>query len=95
VISDTAASLRRKIISAGDLRSIVRTMKALAALTIGRYEQSVRALANYYRTVELRLGVCFRDSGPATLFAEQKKQTVAGAIGTIEFTSVPGTGGPV
>jgi F-type H+-transporting ATPase subunit gamma len=92
VISDTAASLRRKIISAGDLRSIVRTMKAL---TIGRYEQSVRALANYYRTVELRLGVCFRDSVPAILFAEQKKQTVAGTIGTIEFTSVPGTGGPV
>ena len=52
-MSDTTASLRRKLNSAGDLRSIVRTMKALAASTIGQYEQSVRALANYYRTVEL------------------------------------------
>ena len=30
-MSDTTASLRRKIISAGDLQSVVRTMKALAA----------------------------------------------------------------
>ncbi|HXV24843.1 MAG TPA: hypothetical protein VED46_11340, partial [Alphaproteobacteria bacterium] len=30
-MSDTTASLRRKITSAGDLQSVVRTMKALAA----------------------------------------------------------------
>ena len=30
-MSDTTASLRRKISSAGDLQSVVRTMKALAA----------------------------------------------------------------
>ena len=30
-MSDTTASLRRKIGSAGDLQSVVRTMKALAA----------------------------------------------------------------
>jgi F-type H+-transporting ATPase subunit gamma len=39
------AGLRRKIGSAGDLQSVVRTMKALAASSIGQYEQSVRALA--------------------------------------------------
>ena len=44
-MSDTTASLRRKINSAGDLQSVVRTMKALAASSIGQYEQSVRALA--------------------------------------------------
>ena len=59
-MSDTTASLRRKIGSAGDLQSVVRTMKALAASSIGQYEQSVRALGDYYRTVELGLGVCFR-----------------------------------
>jgi F-type H+-transporting ATPase subunit gamma len=58
-MSDTTASLRRKIDSAGDLQSVVRTMKALAASSIGQYEQSVRALGDYYRTVELGLGVCF------------------------------------
>ena len=44
-MSNTTASLRRKIGSAGDLQSVVRTMKALAASNIGQYEQSVRALA--------------------------------------------------
>ena len=70
VMSDTTASLRRKIGSAGDLQSVVRTMKAMAASSIGQYEQSVRALADYYRTVELGLGVCFRKSAPAALVAE-------------------------
>ena len=39
-------------------------MKALAASSIGQYEKSVRALADYYRTVELGLGACFRESEP-------------------------------
>jgi F-type H+-transporting ATPase subunit gamma len=51
-MSDTTASLRRKIGGAGDLQSVVRTMKAVAASSIGQYEQSVRALADYYRAVE-------------------------------------------
>ena len=46
-MSDTTASLRRKITSAGDLQSVVRTMKTLAASSIGQYEKSVRALADY------------------------------------------------
>ena len=62
VMSDTTASLRRKIGGAGDLQSVVRTMKALAASSIGQYEQSVRALADYSRTVELGLSVCFRET---------------------------------
>ena len=55
-MSDTTASLRRKIGSAGNLQSVVRTMKALAASSIGQYEKSVLALADYYRAVELGLG---------------------------------------
>jgi F-type H+-transporting ATPase subunit gamma len=64
-MSDTTASLRRKINSAGELRSVVRTMKAMAASNIGQYEQSVRALADYTRSVELGLSICFRKSAPA------------------------------
>jgi F-type H+-transporting ATPase subunit gamma len=56
-MSDTLASLRRKIDGAGDLESVVRSMKALAASSIGQYEKSVLALADYYRTVELGLRV--------------------------------------
>ena len=60
-MSDTLASLRRKISGAGDLKSVVRSMKALAASSIGQYEKSVLALADYYRTVELGLVVCLRN----------------------------------
>ena len=89
-MSDTTASLRRKISSAGDLQSVVRTMKALAASSIGQYEKSVRALGDYYRTVELGLGACFRESEPATLMVERKGQTDAGAIGAVVFGSDQG-----
>jgi F-type H+-transporting ATPase subunit gamma len=79
-MSETTESLRRKISSAGDLQSVVRTMKALAASSIGQYEKSVRALADYYRTVELGLGACFRESEPAATMVERKAATDAGAI---------------
>lgn len=59
-MSDTLASLRHKISGAGDLKSVVRSMKALAASRIGQYEKSVLALADYERTVELGLAVCLR-----------------------------------
>jgi F-type H+-transporting ATPase subunit gamma len=65
-MSATTASLRRKIASAGDLQSVVRTMKAVAASSIGQYEKSVGALGDYYRTVEMGLGACFRASKPST-----------------------------
>lgn len=57
-MSDTSENLRRKIKSASDLQSVVRTMKALTASSIGQYERSVEALADYYRTVELGLHAC-------------------------------------
>ena len=89
-MSNTTASLRRKIGGAGDLQSVVRTMKAVAASSIGQYEKSVSALADYYRTVELGLGACFRESGSAPLIAEREGRTVAGAIGAVVFGSDQG-----
>ena len=89
-MSDTTASLRRKIAGAKDLQSVVRTMKAVAASSIGQYEQSVRALTGYYRTVELGLSACFREYGSAPLMEEQKRQTVAGTIGAVVFGSDQG-----
>jgi len=89
-MSDTTASLRWKISSAGDLQSVVRTMKALAASSIGQYEKSVLALADYYRTVELGLGACFRESEPVALRVERKPQTDAGAVGAVVFGSDQG-----
>ena len=89
-MSDTTASLRRKIAGAGDLQSVVRTMKAVAASSIGQYEKSVSALGDYYRTVELGLGACFREIGPEPLIPERKGQAVSGAIGAIVFGSDQG-----
>jgi len=89
-MSNTTANMRRKIAGAGDLQSVVRTMKAVAASSIGQYEKSVSALADYYRTVELGLGACFRESGPSPLIAEWKGKKVAGAIGAVVFGSDQG-----
>jgi F-type H+-transporting ATPase subunit gamma len=84
-MSDTAESLRRKISSAGDLQSVVRSMKALAASSIGQYEQSVSALADYYRTVELGLNICFRNGASATLMAEDQGRTDEALVGAVVF----------
>ncbi|MEQ1472652.1 MAG: F0F1 ATP synthase subunit gamma [Candidatus Acidiferrum sp.] len=89
-MSDSMANLRHKIGSAGDLKSVVRTMKALAASSIGQYEKSVLALGDYYHTVELGLSACFRAIEPATLAAEGKEKADTGAIGAIVFGSDQG-----
>jgi len=89
-MSDGTASLRRQISSAGDLRSVVRTMKTLAASSIGQYEESVLALVHYFRTVELGLAACLRESGPAAVTAEATAHPDAGAIGAIVFGSDQG-----
>jgi F-type H+-transporting ATPase subunit gamma len=87
-MSETTASLRRKIGSAGDLQSVVRTMKALAASSIGQYEKSVSALGDYSRTVELGLSACFRAGESATSMMEKK--TDVGAISAVVFGSDQG-----
>ena len=89
-MSDTTASLRRKIGGAGDLQSVVRTMKAVAASSIGQYEKSVQSLTDYYRIVELGLGACLRESGSASLIAERGKHTLAGVIHAVVFGSDQG-----
>lgn len=61
-MTNTTIALRRQIGSAGDLKSVVRTMKASAASAIGQHERSVAALGDYGRTVELGLGVCLRSA---------------------------------
>jgi F-type H+-transporting ATPase subunit gamma len=60
-LSDTSAELRQKLSVAADLHGVVRTMKAMAASSIGRYEEAVRALAEYDRAVKLALGVSLRN----------------------------------
>jgi F-type H+-transporting ATPase subunit gamma len=89
-MSDSAASLRRKIKSAGDLQGVVRSMKALAAASIGQYEKSVRAVADYERTVELGLGACFRKTMPGPLVKQKSRKDGVTKIGAIVFGSDQG-----
>lgn len=79
-MSDTSASLRRKIHTAEDLQSVVRTMKAVAASSIVEYEKSVAALSDCYRVIELGLSVCFHQKGAASRIIEKKEKPVVGAI---------------
>ena len=56
----TAEALKRKIQSADDLLSVVKTMKALAAVSIRQYQRAVEALLDYSRNVEMGLQVVLR-----------------------------------
>ena len=89
-MSNSTEGLRRQIESAGDLQSVVRTMKALAASSIGQYEKSVLALGDYYRTVELGLGACFRESESVEPVADPQTTADLGPIGAIVFGSDQG-----
>jgi F-type H+-transporting ATPase subunit gamma len=57
----TTESLKRRMKSAGDLLSVVKTMKALAAVSIRQYQRAVYSLRDYNRTVEMGLQVVLRE----------------------------------
>lgn len=82
-MTDTVASLRRKIEGAGDLQSVVRTMKAVAASSIAQYENSVRSVVDYNRGVELGLGVCFRQLDNAGLLSRPPQSPKSRLIGAV------------
>ncbi|MDG4813026.1 F0F1 ATP synthase subunit gamma [Hydrogenovibrio sp. 3SP14C1] len=88
-MSESIASLRHKIDSATELGAVVRTMKAMAASGIGQYENAVRSQDDYYRTVQLGLAACFRQSELAhheSPFAQKE----TGSTGVIVFGSDQG-----
>ncbi len=86
-MSESTESLRHKIEGVGDLEAVVRTMKVLAASSIGQYERSVKALSEYYRTVELGLSVCLRKEPQ---FFPEISTGKTGTTGAIVFGSDQG-----
>ncbi len=88
-MSGTIESLTRKISGAADLEAVVRSMKALAASSIGQYQKAVHSLDEYATTVELGLTACFRQVGPGYDAAETGLQKNDG-IGAIVFGSDQG-----
>ncbi len=89
-MSKSTTSLRRKIKGAGDLQSVVRTMRAVSATSIEQFTTSVQALSDYYRTVELGLSACFRDSGPAPSKIDKESELGTRQFGAIVFGSDQG-----
>ena len=88
-MSGTIESLTRKISGAADLEAVVRSMKALAASSIGQYQKAVQSLDDYATNVELALTACFRQAGPGYDTAEIRSQKTHG-IGAIVFGSDQG-----
>ncbi len=83
----TVESVKRRIKTAEDLHSVVKTMKALAAVSIRQYEKAAESLAEYNRTVELGLQILLRKR-PETL-ASLKPETT-NRVGAIVFGSDQG-----
>ncbi len=86
---DTLEALRRKLEGAEDLKSVVRTMKAMAASNIVQYEQAVSSLEDYYHTVALGLVACFRQE-KMDVFKEEPKKNKDKVICAIVFGSDQG-----
>ena len=71
--------LKRRIRTAGDLRSLVRTMKALAAVSIRQYERAVESLSDYNRTVEMGFQILLRER-ETSLLKERGTKKCLGAV---------------
>ena len=79
-MSGITESLSRKISTAQDLAAVVRSMKAVAASSIGQYERAVESLHDYYRAIEMGLSVCLRQMASAPIVARAKAVRPIGAI---------------
>lgn len=74
--------LQHKLGSLQELRTIVKTMKALSAASIRQYEQAVTALATYYSTVERGLYVVLkRMESPSSV--DRSARVTAGSVAVI------------
>jgi F-type H+-transporting ATPase subunit gamma len=76
----TSEALKRRIQSAQDLLGVVKTMKALAAVSIRQYQKAVESLGDYNRTVEMGLQIALRERRGGGAASEQAKVNRIGAI---------------
>jgi len=78
---NTLNALNKKIRTAHDLLSVVKTMKSLAAVNIRLYERAVQSLEQYIATVDMGWQVFFR-SGTAIPRKPANKSAVLMVIGS-------------
>jgi F-type H+-transporting ATPase subunit gamma len=76
----TIEGLKRKIRSTEDLQSVVKTMKALAAVNIRQYERAVESLKDYSKAVEMGLQVVLRNRPQFMVGARPAPRDRLGAV---------------
>jgi len=84
--------LKKRIESTEDLQSVVKTMKALAAVNIRQYEKALESLQDYNRAVEMGLQVVFRNRPDMPILARRAPKN---RLGAIVFGSDQGLCGPL
>lgn len=89
---ETTESLKRQLETAEDLLSLVKTMKALAAVNIRQLEQAVESLDQFKRTVELGLRIVLR-ARPESRFVSRTAHVQR--LGAVVFGSDQGMCGPL
>jgi F-type H+-transporting ATPase subunit gamma len=88
----TIEDFKKKIQSTEDLQSVVKTMKALAAVNIRQYEKAEESLQDYNRAVEMGLQVVFRNRPDMPILAHRAPKS---RLGAIIFGSDQGMCGPL
>ncbi len=77
---ETVEHIRRRIESTEDLRSVVKTMKALAAVKIRQFERAAASLEEYHRTVEMGLRALLRSGGAERTVTRAAPSRVPGCV---------------
>ena len=88
----TIEGLKRKIRSTEDLLSVVKTMKAMAAVNIRQYERAVASLAEYAQAIEYGFHVLMRNRAGLTVVARTARHD---RLGAVIFGSDQGMCGPL
>jgi F-type H+-transporting ATPase subunit gamma len=82
---DTLENLRRKTEGAKNIKSVVKTMKAVAAANIGQYELALSSLGEYYYTIALGMVAYFHSQEIVSIpekkiFAKNKEKNICAIV---------------
>ncbi len=77
---ETVESLKRRIESTEDLQSVVKTMKALAAVKIRQFERAAESLEEYHHTVEMGLRAVFQGGAAGQVVTREGSGRVPGGV---------------
>ncbi|MGF1579277.1 MAG: F0F1 ATP synthase subunit gamma [Gemmataceae bacterium] len=88
----TLEGLKRSIRTAEDLHSVVKTMKALAAVNIRQFQQALNSLTDYSRTIEQGFQVLLQQPGASF---SKPRQAATNKLAAIVFGSDQGMCGPL